>query len=274
MLKNNNRLASYGVTMQNASSSDLGHHKENLTRLGYTVVDSGYSEDEILAIKNSFVVVREQYNEMYGFELLKRKDEHHGVRLPLALNQTFLNLAFNDKILELISCLMGDNFILNQQNCVINPAKKLYNQAAWHRDLPYQHFTSSKPLAINAIYCVDDFTLDNGATKVIPHSHLHEEFPSENYIEENKTQVSAKAGSFIVLDCMLYHAGEINNTNLERRAVNHVYSSPMIKQQIGISDTLLKHYNLSNNQKKILGLNFSPLKSVNEYIQSRPEIND
>jgi len=273
MLKIDNRSASYGVTMQNICSSELEQNKEDLIRLGYTVVDSGYSEEEISVIKKSFSVVREQYNEMYGLELLKKKDEHCGVRLPLALNQTFLDLAFNDKILELITCLMGDNFILNQQNCVINPAKKIYNQAAWHRDLPYQHFTSSKPLAINALYCVDDFTIENGATKVIPHSHLHEEFPSETYIEKNKIQVCAKAGSFIVLDCMLYHAGEANNTNSHRRAVNHVYSSPMIKQQIEISNYLLKHYNLSNNQKEILGLNFNTVKSVDEYIQSRPQKN-
>jgi hypothetical protein len=29
-------------------------------------------------------------------------------------------------------------FILNQQNGIINPAKEADNQAAWHRDLPYQ----------------------------------------------------------------------------------------------------------------------------------------
>lgn len=274
MLKVNNRMASYGVTSQNESVTGLECSIESLARLGYVIIDSGYNEEEILNIQKSFGEVRSNYNKFHDLELLERKDEHNGIRLPLLLSQTFLDLAFNDNVIELIRGLMGHNFILNQQNGVINPAKKTYNQSAWHRDLPYQHYTSSKPLALNALYCVDDFTIENGGTKVIPSSHLHENFPSENYIEHNSIQVSAKAGSFIVLDCMLYHAGSVNNSKFERRAVNHVFSSPMIKQQIEFSNKSLEHYSLTSEQKKILGLNYNTLKSVSDYIKSRPEKND
>ena len=39
-----------------------------------------------------------------------------------------------------------------------------HHQSAFHRDLPYQHFTSSRPIAINALFCADEFTNENGAT--------------------------------------------------------------------------------------------------------------
>ncbi|WP_457831307.1 phytanoyl-CoA dioxygenase family protein, partial [Staphylococcus aureus] len=78
---------------------------------------------------------------------------------------------------------------------------------AWPRDLPYQHYVSSTPLAVNALFCVDDFTLDNGSTFVIPATHKEINYPSESFVERNAVQVTAKAGQYILLDCMLFHSG-------------------------------------------------------------------
>ena len=69
---------------------------------------------------------------------------------------------------------------------------------------------------------------------MLPATHKSEAFPSKNYVKQNAIQVEAKAGAFIVLDCMIFHAGGYNKTNLERRAVNHVYNIPYFKQQINI----------------------------------------
>jgi len=86
--------------------------------------------------------------------------------------------------------------VLNQQNGVINPPhSERYNQGAWHRDLPYQHFVSSRPLAINALFCLDQFTIENGATKVLPASHRQEAFPSDDFVQSQATPVTAPAGS-------------------------------------------------------------------------------
>jgi len=258
----------YGVTIQNQSSSALEYQLEEFNRNGFTVVDSGFDSETIAKLQVDFDSVRKQYREQYSLELLQQTDEHNGIRLPLSLDRAFLHLAFNENVLAFVESCMGNNFILNQQNGVINPANNTYNQAAWHRDLPYQHYTSSKPLAINALYCVDDFTLENGGTKVIPGSHLHDEYPSENYLQKHKVQAIAKAGSFIVLNCMLYHAGETNKSKYDRRAVNHVYASPMIRQQIDLKKSVAQ-YDLSEMQKRLLGINFNSVTQVSEYIHSR-----
>jgi hypothetical protein len=263
----------YGVTIQNQSSTALEYQLEEFNRNGFTIVDSGYDADTILKLQGDFDSIRKKYKEQYSLELLQQTDEHNGIRLPLSLDAAFLDLVFNENVLAFVELSMGDNFILNQQNGVINPANSTYNQAAWHRDLPYQHFTSSKPLAINALYCVDDFTLENGGTKVIPGSHLHDEYPSEKYLQKHKMQAVAKAGSFIVLNCMLYHAGEANKSKHDRRAVNHVYASPMIRQQIDLKKSVA-HYDLSEMQKKLLGINFNSVSQVSEYIHSRIPNND
>ena len=69
---------------------------------------------------------------------------------------------------------------------------------------------------------------------MIAGSHRQEEFPSDAIVLETETPVAAPAGSYLVLDCMLYHTGGVNRTGRARRAVNHVYTLPFIKQQISL----------------------------------------
>jgi ectoine hydroxylase-related dioxygenase (phytanoyl-CoA dioxygenase family) len=125
-------------------------------------------------------------------------------------------------------------------------------------------------LAINALYAVDDFTIENGATYVIPASHKSEKFPSENFLETNKTQISVKAGSFLVLDCMIYHAAAPNLSNFPRIGLNHVYTTVMFRPQINW-ETAIEENRQSGweNFDELLGLSFIEPKNVNSYLEER-----
>lgn len=270
MTTNNNiPSASYGILQQNLSDSTLDEVAEQIRSLGYAILDSGYTAPELQSISEEFDRTRERYIEIYGEAKLKSLNEFHTIRSPLTHGgDVFLRLALNENLLSLLKKLIQGKFILNQQNGVINPPQEAYNQGAWHRDLPYQHFVSTKPIAINALFCVDDFTIENGATFVLPASHKSEAFPSENYVKKNALQVEAKAGSFIVLDCMVFHAGGFNKTNLERRAVNHLYNIPYFKQQINIPMNM-DNAKLSDEAKNILGFTYAEPTSVSGYLSKR-----
>lgn len=231
-------INSYGVKERAVARDDLDLAVESLRLVGYAVVDSGLSSEEQAAIAGAFEAVRAEREKAYGLETLRAIDEHNTIRAPLASHELFAKLAHNPRILTICERMFGDAFVLNQQNGVINPPKARYNQGAYHRDLPYQHFISSRPLAINALYTIDQFTLENGATKVVPGSHKVEAFPSEEAIRLLQKDVEAPAGSFIVLDCMTFHSGGANRSDATRRAVNHVYTLPFIKQQINLQTLL------------------------------------
>jgi hypothetical protein len=47
--------------------------------------------------------------------------------------------------------------VLHLQNGIINMPNEEHHQSSWHRDLPYQNWTSSEPLACNVFYCLDNF---------------------------------------------------------------------------------------------------------------------
>lgn len=260
---------SYGVLIQDSHASEFDDVAEQVRRLGYAILDSGYSVEELKQLSEAFNLMRVNYVQNYGEARLRSAREFHTIRAPLAHSDAlFVQLASNQYLLNVLSKLILGKFILNQQNGIINPPSETYNQGVWHRDLPYQHYISNNPLAVNALFCVDDFTLENGSTFVLPATHKAANYPSESYIRRNALQVEAKAGQFILLDCMIFHSGGLNRTNMERRAVNHVYTIPYFKQQIKLPD-LLQNANLEPYQKELFGFNYQEPTSIENYLNGR-----
>lgn len=136
----------YGVLEQHQINNDVVlQAAEEISNLGYAVIDSGYNSKKIEEISHAFDEVHSFYVSKYGKSFLEKIDEFNTVRLPLAFNRLFLDLALNSIIIKLVQSLIKGKFYLNQQNAIINPPRQRYNQDAYHRDLPYQHFVSSRP---------------------------------------------------------------------------------------------------------------------------------
>jgi ectoine hydroxylase-related dioxygenase (phytanoyl-CoA dioxygenase family) len=260
---------SYGVLHQTSCADHLDEVVEQVTQLGYAVLDAGLSAQEVSDVANEFARIHTLYLEKYGEASLRAVNEHNTIRgMVTHGSDIILNLAMNANLMTVLKRLIPGKFILNQQNGIINPPKEGYNQGSWHRDIPYQHYVSSRPIAINALYCVDDFTLANGATFVLPATHLKEPYPSPQFIQRHAIQAEAKAGSFILLDCMVYHSGGYNSTDKARRAINHVYNIPFFKQQINIPNSM-PDVPLSSEAKELLGYTYAEPRSVDDYLKSR-----
>jgi ectoine hydroxylase-related dioxygenase (phytanoyl-CoA dioxygenase family) len=114
---------------------------------------------------------------------------------------------------------------------------------ALHRDdgtFPFRH--PSPPCAINTIWALDDFTAENGATRVIPYSHLwnDERKPSE---AEAQPAVMPR-GSVLVMDAGLYHGGGANLSSRSRTAVLLGYSlgwlRPLENPQLAVPPHIAK----------------------------------
>jgi len=233
------------------------------------VIDSGLNETEVESVQAHFGELQKAYIAKHGLTNLEVLGEEHMIRAPLTLgDRIFSEIALNPNVLALVSQLIQSRFYLSQQNGVINPASQEYSQGRWHRDLPFQHWVISKPIAINALYCVDDFTEQNGATWVVPGSHKHAAFPTDSYIEENSVQLEAKAGQFLVLDCMLFHSGGQNTTQVARRGLNHVYSVPLLAPQISIPHSMESSW-MNEEQMELLGFKYQIPLSVEEFLAAR-----
>jgi hypothetical protein len=144
----------YGVREQNTVSCPQDIAIEKLRLLGYAIIPSGYSAEQLAVMSDAFDNARSKLFERYGEEHLRAIDEHNTIRAPLSIDRTFLDLARNPVVLDVVQRIIGGVIVLNQQNGIINPPNgERYNQSSYHRDLPYQHFVSTRPLAINALFC-------------------------------------------------------------------------------------------------------------------------
>lgn len=260
----------YGVLQKNTVQNTEDQIIESLIRNGFAVLDAGYSNDELIEMQFQFDKLRSKYLEQYGEGYLKSIGELFTVRAPLTCEKgnTFLNLALNAKLQSVVARMIKGKFILNQQNGVVFPAKLDYDQGHWHRDLPYQHYTSSSPLAINALFCLDDLTYEAGGMWVVPSSHKHIDCPSDEYIKQYGIQIKSKKGQFVLLDCMVFHCGGFNDSINDVRAVNHVFTIPYFKQQINIPKNIDSN-KVPHTSREVLGYMFEEPVSVESYLNTR-----
>ncbi|PJJ10954.1 ectoine hydroxylase-related dioxygenase (phytanoyl-CoA dioxygenase family) [Flavobacterium sp. 1] len=256
---------SYGVNNQTELNNLVDSHLEELQINGFSLLENVLDFQELSECRIRLDAVYEKQKEEFGEEKLKMINEQNLVRCPLVYDEYFLNLAINKKILEVVEKVIGNYFILHLQNGIINTENEEHHQSSWHRDLPYQNFVISKPLAIGALYCIDDFTNESGGTFVLPHSHRVESIPSSQYVEKYSKQIIAKAGSVILFDSMLFHRAGFNSSSFTRRAINNVYVVPILKQQINLYTALNGKYSEDEFLSKFLGYQSNTPSSDKEW---------
>ena len=220
----------YGKLNQVKCKSDIDLHVEEIKTNGFTIVENVLSLEELENYRLKIDSVYKTQESEFGLEKLSSIKEKDMCRMPLKYDDYFINIATNKTVLDITKRFLGEFFILNLQNAIINRPLEKHHQSSWHRDLPYQNFTISNPLSINALFCIDEFSVETGGTLVVPYTHKMEVLPSDEYIKKHSAIAMAKAGSVIVFDSMLFHKAGYNSSNIIRRAVNHQYQIPLLKQ--------------------------------------------
>lgn len=262
-------MKSYGVTQQTAISSLFDEKIEELKIQGFTVFEDVFEESVLLEFRSRIDKIYTKQTEEFSEDDLKKINDKGMARCLLAYDSYFLSIFDNALIKEVVDKVLGNYYILHLQNAIINHSDEEHHQSSWHRDLPYQNYQISSPLAINAFICVDAFTEKSGSTFVVPYTHNLETVPSNNYIEKNKVQLLAKPGSVVFFDSMILHKAGYNSAGFTRRAINNVFVKPILKQQINLPAILGENYTSDKNLQKLLGYESNVPDSVLEWRKNR-----
>jgi ectoine hydroxylase-related dioxygenase (phytanoyl-CoA dioxygenase family) len=88
----------------------------------------------------------------------------------------------------------------------------------------------------NCVWMLDDFTLANGALRVIPGSHNWHKKPQEVLSDlyashPEELLVTGRAGTVVVMNAHAWHGGTANRTDHERRALHSFFCRHDIPQQ-------------------------------------------
>jgi ectoine hydroxylase-related dioxygenase (phytanoyl-CoA dioxygenase family) len=265
-------LETFGIREVTKSATEIERAVEEIRITGVTVVPDVIPANELAALRESLdQIYARQVEEIGGVEKLRAIHDTWTARAPLVYDERFLAVACSPAILSILRAFLGDYFTLMLQNGVINVpvSGQQQNAGAWHRDLNYQHFVSSRPLSISALVCVDDFSELTGGTIVLPGSHKLEPFPSEAYVLAHQRTVDAAAGSALVFDSMLFHRGGLNRSQAPRRGLNHMYTLPLLKPQISFPRFLRGKYADDPFLNRFLGYESEPAESVQQFRQVR-----
>ena len=266
-------VLSYGVTEQSIVASPIDSYAEEIVCKGYTTVDNVFSPDEVARARQLLDELNVKQVESFGSQNLEKANDANILRCPLAYDDHFLSMATHKTIHAIITQLLGNNYVLMMQNGIINKSDVKNYQVRWHRDLNYQHWTSSRPLVLNFLIALDTFSFEGGATMALPGSHRYEKFPSNVFVSKHETCLEALPGSVIIMDGMTYHRAGINTIpGFTRRGVNHVVGLPFMGQQIDIPNMLAKRgKDLSNDSflSSFLGYRWNPALDVEKWRQQR-----
>lgn len=243
-------------------SANINH--EQIKRNGFFVIKNLIDKKLIESLSAELDRVWENQVKKYSEANLKKINDWGQVRAPMNESDEFLKLITNKSILNYVDEFVGETAILHLQNGIILYPSLNHNQSKFHKDFP-KNFISSEILSFNSFIALDDFTIENGGTFLVPGTHLKIEKPSNEFIESNKIQITCSSGSVIFFDSTLWHAGGHNKTESVRRAINMQWTKPFIKQQLDYPEILKDKVDTESLLAQKLGMWTIPPKSVDQY---------
>ena len=131
-----------------------------------------------------------------------------------------------------------------------------YQQLHTDSNLPGCNYT----MVINVLWALEDFTLENGATRLVPKSHKKKAYPGDNVIDENEIVIECEAGDALIFDGAIHHGSGENLTDKTRWALALGYARWFYKPSFDyMFNTPKKVFDkLNNSQKKVLGFHLVP----------------
>jgi len=244
---------------------------EALREVGCAVVDGVLSSDLMSDLRARMYRAQQKIVDELGEERLQAANELGVLRLMMKADPTFIHLLEIPEMLAVVDATLSSTAILHLQNGFIlpatDPAAARVFQSRFHRDFP--RYLNGYLASVNVFFALDDYTADNGGTRVVLGSHQRDQSPAVDQMERLAVTCGCAAGSMIVFDSTLWHAAGINTTATDRLGINHQFTRSYIKQQIdyvrALGSELVERQ--APRTQQLLGYYTRVVTSLDEYYQ-------
>jgi ectoine hydroxylase-related dioxygenase (phytanoyl-CoA dioxygenase family) len=192
---------------------------------GFAVVEGMLDDEEVRSTRAELGRVLEATptgrNDFEGFATQR-------IYALFAKTHAFDEPAVHPLVLGVLERVLGESYQFSAPvGICIGPGEAAQ---VLHRDdqiypLPWPH----PEVVVNTMWAFDDFTVDNGATRVVPGSH---KWPSGEYNGDEETiSVEMPAGSVIFYPGTVLHGGGANRTDRPRLGVILEYVAGWLRPQ-------------------------------------------
>lgn len=149
----------------------------------------------------------------------------------IARGPRFRDLVTNETVLTAVEAILGDDILLSGTTSMhIGPGE---TEQLLHADdgmisLPRPHPATM----VTTLWALSEFTKDNGATRLIPGSHLKSTIVPQPEDESDVVVAEMRAGSVLILHASTWHGGGSNSSSsVERYGLSIQYVAGWCRQQ-------------------------------------------
>ncbi|MCJ7436372.1 MAG: phytanoyl-CoA dioxygenase family protein [Acidimicrobiia bacterium] len=223
--------------------SNVGAHVAAVERDGYTVLEGVITPDLVAALGDDLLRLESTY------DVQPASNSFEGARTVriynlLALGKIYEQVPVHERVLPIVERVLDPGCLVSSLSSIsIMPGE---DAQPIHADdqlipLPKPH----PPLVCNTMWALTDFTEANGATRVIPGSHLTDHSPEYGHPYDS-IAAEMPRGSVLLWHGSLWHGGGANTTNERRAGLAMNYCAGFVRQQenqqLGIPQDVATHF--------------------------------
>lgn len=221
---------------------DTAAHLKALGRDGYTIVENAIEPDlvdELNAALAGLETLLDARPAMNGFE------GHRTVRIYnlLAYGEPFTRIPVHASVLPLIEGVLDEGCLISSLSSIaIDPGETAQPIHADDQVIPLEK--PHRAIVCNSMWALTDFTEANGATRLVPGSHLK---PNPDYGGDYESiAAEMPKGSVLIWNGALWHGGGANQTGERRTGIAMNYCAGFIRQQenqqLGLDPQLVRGF--------------------------------
>lgn len=208
--------------------------KRGLVDDGYCIFRNVLSADLIATTLKEISRIETEEGVRSGSEYLKCDDGALRVHNLLEKSNLFDHFFSHQLVLASVEQILGSNFKLSMlvsRNPIRGRAQRL------HADWRGGPVPAGDYKACTAMWILEDYCLDNGATRIVPGSHRECIEPSAVLSDRlapvpGEVHILEKAGTLVVFNAHLWHAGCENVSHRSRASVHAYFCLRSISQEL------------------------------------------
>ncbi len=208
---------------------DLGQHVARVRERGFTIVENAIEPELLDALVADLARIEVELGAGPGKNLFEGLSTVRVYNL-LARERVFERVPVHEAILPIVEGVLDRGCLVSSLSSIaIGPGEAAQ---PLHADdmlipLPRPHV----PIVCNTMWALTDFTEANGATRIIPESHLRDRAPELGATYDDTIPAEMKRGSVLVFNGSAWHGGGANRTDARRVGIAMNYCAGFIRQQ-------------------------------------------
>jgi ectoine hydroxylase-related dioxygenase (phytanoyl-CoA dioxygenase family) len=232
------------VTQTTSPLPDLEDHLRRVAEDGYTILPDVIEPEFVDEIDEALLKLEHDLGIVPADNLFEGLHTTRVYNL-LVHGPTFQKIPMHPKVLPVVEGVLDPGLLISSLSSIaIGPDEQAQPIHADDQLIPLQR--PHVPIICNTMWAITDFTAENGATRLVPGSHLRDEPPNPLELYDDTIAAEMPKGSVLVWVGSLWHGGGANHTERRRVGIAMNYCAGYIRQQenqqLGVPPALAKTF--------------------------------